>query len=415
MKKIALIIYTLTLCCGLSAQKTDAGKTSKGKISKYEMFVYTNNGLDTQSNRGFGEDLLNATLGAGKGIAGGYVTSFIDLGVNMLGTLITKNAADRKQWEEIVTAENQFQETISTEQSINDFYANTSTKSAMDPQGMKFDGIGCLRTVEGDTAFFISCRLNRDKIDRIINHSKFELTLDTLIIAPYRGNLPNSTFDNRFSFDDRQNLRIALDITLTSSWMNMQTQLQSDQQLGHFTITIPVAQVDLDKNGRLYYVRQGNAPGKYQIEGESFIVPRSYMGFRDETGEYSDSWGTGEYNISIQLKETCNATDTYRNHWKANWKKRKEASKKENFAQLTWKKISSQKWNELSKQWVVTIVKAPADVATKEFLEEIKLNGTTPTKPAASSSTAKSGSDGSAKPENNQGGDGQGKGGGKPK
>ena len=57
-------------------------------------------------------------------------------------------------------------------------------EGALDPAGMKFDGIGCLKKEGEDTVFFISCHIDRSKLYRIINHSKFELVLDTLIISP---------------------------------------------------------------------------------------------------------------------------------------------------------------------------------------------------------------------------------------
>ena len=75
----------------------------------------------------------------------------------------------------------------------------------MDPKGMRFNGIGCLRKNGDDTVFYISMHINRQKINRIVEHSKFELVLDTLIISPYFSNLPNSSFDTAFSYEQRQN------------------------------------------------------------------------------------------------------------------------------------------------------------------------------------------------------------------
>ena len=54
-------------------------------------------------------DLFNAALDATKGIASGYVVSFFDLGVNAIGSLITRNERLKKEWEETVKAENVFQ------------------------------------------------------------------------------------------------------------------------------------------------------------------------------------------------------------------------------------------------------------------------------------------------------------------
>lgn len=77
----------------------------------YRTFIYTSEDLaeeiqranDSQDDsRRFDVDLLNATIGAAKGIGAGYISSFIDLGVNALGNLITKNARQKKEWEEMV-------------------------------------------------------------------------------------------------------------------------------------------------------------------------------------------------------------------------------------------------------------------------------------------------------------------------
>ena len=53
------------------------------------------------------------------------------------------------------------------------------------------------------------------------------------------------------------------------------------------------------------------------------MSPRSYMGFRDENDEYRISFGTGEYKLSIELKETCDITEQYRKNWKRDRKQRK--------------------------------------------------------------------------------------------
>ena len=43
---------------------------------------------------------------------------------------------------------------------------------------------------------------------------------------------------------------------LTSSWMNEIVQLQKDQELGEFSLEIPVDSSQLDKNGFFRYVRK---------------------------------------------------------------------------------------------------------------------------------------------------------------
>ena len=369
MKKTLSLLVFLLSSMVISAQSVE-----------YQTFIYTSDDLadeiqnlceERNSTRSYMGDLFNASKESVKGIASGYVTSFIDLGVNAIGTLLTRNSRLKDEWEETVRSENIYTTKISTVSEMNDFYKETSFDGALDPKGMRFDGIGCLRKDGNDTVFYISCHIDRNKINRIINHSKFELALDTLIICPTRSNLPNSILDIPFSFEERKNFCLSITMKLTSSWMNEIVQLQKDQELGEFSLEIPVDSSQLDKNGFFRYVRKGKETPKYKIRGESFIVPRSYMGFRDENDEYRISFGTGEYKLSMELKETCDITEQYRKNWKKDRKRRKEMEPSEDILTRSWQVVSSQQWNELTKQWVITTLKAPADIITKDVIDKL--------------------------------------------
>lgn len=354
----------------------------KAQGVEYQTFIYTSDELADEiakqseelgTSRGYLGDLFNASKESVKGIASGYVTSFIDLGVNAIGSLFTRNSRLKREWEETIKQENVYQTQISTVSEVNDFYKQTSFDGAMDPKGMRFDGIGCLRKENNDTVFYISCHIDRSKINRIINHSKFELVLDTLIISPTHSNLPNSSLDIPFSFEERKNFTLSMNIKLLSSWMNEIVQLQKNQELGEFSINIPVDQSVLDNKGYLRYVRNANETPSYKVLGESFIVPRSYMGYRDENDNYKNSWGTGEYKLDITLKETCDVTDQYRSKWKEDRKRRKEMQPKEKFFASSWQTISNQRWDELTKSWVITTLKAPASIITKDVIDKLGL------------------------------------------
>ena len=348
-----------------------------------QTFIYINDDLAKEiqgtkkslpeGSRGFFGDLYKAGKGAVGGIASGYITSFFDVGINAIGALITHNSRMKQQWEETVAAENKYSTNINTVSEINDFYKETSNSGCMDPNGMHFDGIGCLRKENNDTAFYISCHIDRSKLDRIIRHSKFELVLDTVIISPVHSNLPNTTLDIPYSFNERKNFTLSMKISLTSSWINNIGQIQRDQELGKFCINIPVEENLLDEKGYLRYVRNKGNPSKYQVVGESFIVPRSFMGYRNRDNEYHDIWGTGEYKLTIELQETCDVTDEYRNNWKVDRKRRKQMKPKERFFKKTWKTVTDQKWDKLSESWVITTLKAPADVITTEVIEKLGL------------------------------------------
>lgn len=367
-------ILSVLLFCVLPLQ-------SMAQSVEYQTFIYTNDQIadeiqrlsEERKTRGYMGDLFGASKESVKGIASGYVTSFIDLGVNAIGSLLTRNSRLKEEWEETVKQENVYETQISTVSEVNDFYKETSFDGAMDPKGMRFDGIGCLRKEGNDTVFYISCHIDRGKISRIVNHSKFELALDTLIISPTRSNLPNTLLNIPFSFEERKDFLLSVSMKLTSSWMNAIVQLQKNQVLGEFLLEIPVDPASLDEKGFFRYVRQEDETPKYKITGESFIVPRSYMGYRGEDGKYKDSWGTGEYKLSIELKETCDVTEQYREHWKEDRKRRKEMMPAEGLLARSWQVVSSQHWDELSQQWVITTLKAPAGIIAKDVIDKLGL------------------------------------------
>ena len=371
MKKFFLFLFTLSLSFAGVAQTLE-----------YKTFIYTSNDLAAEiqqvnasqdATRRFGSDLLNATLNASKGIASGYVTSFIDMGVNAIASLLTRNARLKQEWEETVNAENTWTYPISSVEEMRDFYREPSRAGALDPMDMCFDGIGCLRMEGNDTVFFLSCHIDRSKLHRIVNHSEFELVLDTLIISPMRSNLPNTYLPIEYSFAERQNFNLSMRLRLSSSWFTDAIELHTDAQLGEFTISIPVEPEDLDDKGFLRYVRPQGEPSKYKVNGESFIVPRSYMGYRDEKGNYNNIWGTGQYKLDLELKETCGITEAYRANWKKDRKRRKEMEPKEGFFTGVWQTISSQQWDEITQSWVITTLSAPAGLISNKLIEELKL------------------------------------------
>lgn len=374
MKKIMVIL------CAVFCTVTAVAQTKK-----YMAFVYTNDDLadeiqeysenvQGEATRGLGGLLLGASVNAAKGIASGYVTSVFDLGVQAVAGLVTRQERIKQEWEQTVAAENVFRTKIHTISGLTDFYSTTSYSSPMDPSGMKFDGIGVIRKEGEDTMFYISMHIDRSKINRIVEHSKFELVLDTLIISPEHSNLPNSSFDTAFRWEDRQNYAMNLHLTITSSWMNEITEIFKDELLGEFTINIPVGEDDVDTNGFLRYVRRGDDASKYNVVGSSFVVPRSYSGYLDRRGDAHAVWGTGEYKIALDISESCSLTDEYKKNWKQNREQRmKKASEGKNVFVSSWQFVTSQKWDEITKSWVVTVLQAPADVMSNELIDKMGL------------------------------------------
>lgn len=379
--KFSLLILSLFVCAALVAQ-TPAVPSSKPLLG-YQTTIYTDSTLTNElaasadESRGFGADLLSALGNAAVGVATGYISSVVDLGIQALGQLIMLDRKHKQEWQETATRECTFSSSIGTLYALNDFYSVGSNRGALDPVGIQFNGLGCLATVGQDTAYYVSCHLNRQKLNRLRDHSKFELITDTIIINPYHSHLPNSSLPLKFSFAERKNFLFKMTIQILSSWMDFTPTLHQNEVLGEFVLTVPVDSMDVDKNGSFVYIRQQGEPAKYEIMGESFIVPRSYMQIPDlQAGTLHDHYGTGQYSLNVTVEETCDLTPEYRANWRDDRKMRKSLEKnghtKASFDDVC-RTITHQTWDEALSAWVVTILKAPADYSIKTLNEMMRI------------------------------------------
>ena len=122
MKKLFLCLSFGIVVSSVSAQQIE-----------YKTFVYTDPGLadeiqhlSVETERSVGSDMLDATFNATKGIASGWVTSLVDMGVNAIASLVTANSRHRAEWNAMVEKENVFETTLNTISDLNDFYEKPS-------------------------------------------------------------------------------------------------------------------------------------------------------------------------------------------------------------------------------------------------------------------------------------------------
>lgn len=330
--------------------------------------------ISAGNSRGFWMGLLDATKGAALGaLQSTSSKSFVTMGAEKLGDMLKSK---KEQWRQVVTKENKFEKKLFMLENIDDFYSNVSGAGALDPSSLCFNGFGCLQKRGADTVLLITAHLDTSDaaISRILRHSKFELVLDTLVFNPKLCNLPNDsarTFSERkpYSFEERGSVGLKIDVKITSSWINQAIQIYKDVELGTFTVQTPINEASLDSDGVYRYFRARNDGKDCQIIGESFIVPRSFIGVRDSDGNYHDCWGTGQYKIAMTIKETCTITPEFEENWKADWKERQVAAKANKKSQhKPFGLISSMKQTciQNGSTWVTTLVEAPANYTVSQ-------------------------------------------------
>lgn len=406
MKKVVSMLILLAIAETMSAQPSQSlmRKPNNGQprmaLRKFQILVENERNLRTvqdmnnrllalqESSRGesqrglFGDLLWQGFTSAFKQKTVNATSNLVSLGLNYVQEALK---SDREKWYRRAQQQCYYNQTLSAETKIDDFYALPSVKGAMDPENLKFEGFGCKNYIEvmdgsneGVGVFYIFCKMRRDSVGlrHIINHSKFMVEIDSLVVNPKFCNLPNDStgsVESRFDFQKRDNLNLELKVRLYSSWMNQATMIANDQLLGEFTVSVEVDKQKLNSNGMFVYEKNNpEYESLVSIDGDCYIVPRSYTGTSDAV-TYQPTWGTGQYKIEMEVSERCSIVDSYyqiresgkgeivaavdgtpngdkRNpekwkwdkaKWKAEWKSMNARRKGDSLLKNTWKCIVS--------------------------------------------------------------------------
>lgn len=342
MRKIHLLITALLLACASpmcgqgKAPQHSNGNAARPAQRKFQILV--KNEDKVAAIRAHNQE-MNAAIEASKtkrGLLGdliwtGVTSAITQKTVNASSNLVSLGISyltdalksDREKWYRAAQQQCFYNQQLSAESSIDDFYALPSHKGAMDPENLKFEGFGCKNYIElsdapgqGTGIFYIFCKMRRDSLglSHIANHSKFLVEIDTLIVNPKYCNLPNDStgsVESRFDYAKRDNLNLTLNVKIFSSWINDLAVITENQQLGQFSINVRVDKNKLDKDGLFVYDK--NDPDMKRlvsVEGDCFIVPRSYTGTMDGTTG-SQTWGTGQYRVEMEVSERCSIVDEY--------------------------------------------------------------------------------------------------------
>jgi len=346
-------------------------------------------------NRGW-SDLGNAILNSYKSsLTQKTVTAsagLIGLGVNYITTLIQKNSKDFESWSKAMEKQCLYKKNLSSNEQIDDFYYMPSKNGALDPRDLKFNGFSCRNFIEtqdgshmGHEIFYVSCKLRSDSlgINHMANHSKFMLDIDSLVFYPKYCNIPNipnknhQDKDDIFNFSKLTNLVLEIKVKVISSWINEAIILNKDQELGEFSIFAKIDKraLTVDQNGDSVFIYDKNNPlhnDLVNISGESFIVPRSFVGTNTE-----QVWGTGQYKLLIDVSESCQLNAKYyriqdignleavnfanlpgykkwdKKIWKEEWNRMKTRKEGDSFLENAWKTI---KTAYIGHDWVKELV-----------------------------------------------------------
>lgn len=397
---MAVMLAVVLGASGMYAQQPepvtqDAGpqtqRTVKGQ-RKYKLVVNEGNdstvaefnrGLASMrgnlSNRGFLDNLTGLYKKSAAGQAVSVTSSLLNFGLN---AIIAATKSKKPEWEKAVRGECTFVRRLPMQMEILDFYRHPSTNGPLDPTDMNFNGFGCRQVIEytdpdgnvrEEEVFYVTCKVKSgpEGKARMLNHSKFEMEVDTLRFNYALCDLPNDSLgmatDNRigFSFDSRKDLKFVVNATITSSWINQALMVFNDQPLGSFDIVASIDPKYIDGDGvfRYYADRDRNSGKDVRVSGDCFLVPRSYVGSSDMRN-IQDSWGTGQYKVEMKVSEVCKINEKYymtadgrdNKKWKDEWRLIKKRKKQPSVWKQLLGVVSSQYKDS---QWV-TVLAEPA-------------------------------------------------------
>ena len=408
MKRLLLFISVVLLGIGIifaegkRQEKAPSGKVKQGVTKEpdreFSIIVYER---ESGSPLTFQHEISNGRGGFVDGLFEVYRSSFagkvtnlstniLGAGVDLLVKAFTKKRDDEAKWRLTIQKEMTYTKKLPMQTEIADFYKTTSSIGAMDPSNMIFNGFGCRQylsykdkdgTDKKILVFEIACSLDDSSLgkQRIIHHGKFIIKVDSIRFNPYLCELPNDSLRAEqvedalripFDFERRKDFTFKLTADISSSWMNEAIEMYKDQLLGQFNVefTIPDSTA-LDREGpwKGYFTYNSSSNKDREnknitVSGESFIVPRSFVGnYSDDdmlTPSTTPLWGTGQYRIDMQITETCQINEQFYKSddaWKDEWKKIRKRKKSTSFFDTVVEKAKTEfDWD--NHKWVYTIL-----------------------------------------------------------
>jgi len=175
------------------------------------------------------------------------------------------------------------------------FYDQLSLEGPFDPLGLQFSGFKLVRTFENegkkDTALIAEFELDAANPYEILNNAVFRLKLKSLQLNYAKAKVPNN--NNYLNMD--------FEINFNSSYVNSDGTLFKNIELGKFYFFLRKAPLDRSAPGYAQYYQ--DLEGR-KLEGQSFIVPRSFGYHITGKNNAQPSYSQGAYSITVNVKES---------------------------------------------------------------------------------------------------------------
>lgn len=373
IKRFLIVVLTLCCWCQLVAQQVemDSWTVSVNPMNSDCRERITSVVSDLQANG----STRSVTTNVLKSMGFAGISSAVDIVATEFVRLAQYRKEQKKKWMQMIQNECNYTDSLTSIKGLKDFYSETSSYGALDPSNINFDGITIQGMRNGAEVLYLSCHIDTTRLEHLFQHSKFHLVVDTIAFNPFVCHLPNLTAngirmmkgddsgrDNGFKFSERNHLTIGMELTITSSWINEAVMVQKDVELGKFRLNVRIP----DNVQTYHYSRTEalrNNSELVEIEGDSFVVPRSYMPISGT----ERMWGTGEYKLKVKFRESCQfSQDATQNeklkHWHKDYKQLRKMQKRGSdtgeYFRTVWNQNGGTLMKTMVKQGLTTGVQA---------------------------------------------------------
>ena len=188
------------------------------------------------------------------------------------------------------------------------FYSHLSEKNAWDPEGIQLRDFTLLRTFENksgktDTAIMITFTIDTSRSYEIYNNAVFRLKVKDIMIRYARAKVPTQRWYFPWTYlQKKKNDKLDMDVEIefTTSYNTEQGNFNHNMSLGKCWLFVRDAPLRKQDPG---YNRYYDSLAGVQLDGYSFIVPRSY-GHYFNGSEFMPCYSQGNYNITIRVSES---------------------------------------------------------------------------------------------------------------
>ena len=101
----------------------------------------------------------------------GSVSALVDVVTTEIFNVAKENKQRKQQWMSMIENESNYTDSISSIQGLRDFYSEPSLYGALDPSHINFDGITVRGVREGKEFMYMSCHIDRDRLDKIWHYT----------------------------------------------------------------------------------------------------------------------------------------------------------------------------------------------------------------------------------------------------